>query len=287
MRKIGIIPNITRDAGLQSTKKICEWLQLHGCEVLLDEENAEILQVPSVSLERVYRDSEFLIVLGGDGTMLRAAQSAAAYQKPLLGINTGTLGYLSFSEFCDYEDALKKVLDGNYKTERRMMLEVTRTGDPHKLLALNETCITRGNFLKLIRLDLFINDEYIDTYRADGIIVCTPTGSTAYNLSAGGPTLKPDAEMLCVTPVCPHMLYARPIFISSNDVVKLKVMDNENREDCSLSLDGQHTCTLNHADEIIIKRSELYTSIMKSRELSFFEVLRNKMVDRPNGGSRL
>jgi NAD+ kinase len=225
--------------------------------------------MPGVPEAVFFRQSEFIVVLGGDGTMLRAAQMAARTNTPLLGVNLGALGYLTDVEKNEEDEAFQTVLADHCRLEKRMMLET----ETHPWLALNDICVERGFSSKLIRVRLQINEEYIDTIRADGIIVSTPTGSTAYNLAAGGPILKPESEMMVVTAICPHTLYLRPWVISAADTVRVTVLDT----DAKLAMDGQNRAKLAAGDEIAIRRSAYYTTIMKTKASGFFEILRRKM----------
>lgn len=286
MKKIGIIPNLDKDSELLVTKKIIDFLEKNDCEPLISELVAFKIKKEKYTenIENIYKNSDFLIVLGGDGTILSVGRKAAVYNTPLLGINMGRLGFLSDAEENSCEISLKKVLLGEYKTEKRMMIEatiLTNSTASEDYIALNDICITRGVFSKIVDLDVFVNEEYLDTYRADGIITSTPTGSTAYNLSAGGPILKPDSEMVAITPICPHALHARSIVVSSGDIVKVKVGKNS-RGSLLLSTDGQTGTTLKNEDVIQIKKSKYYTSIIKTNELGFYSILREKLLR--NGG---
>jgi len=279
LKRIGIILTKVHQGTIEFAKHIVGWLREHGCKVYADREDASALGLAPSAAEDIYGSADFLVCLGGDGTMLWAAKSAR-YGKPLLGINLGYLGYLTDADRLHAFSSLENMLAGRYEIERRMMLEVAGLGQLG--LALNDVCVTRGAFSKLIEMGLYINGEYIDTYRADGIIVCTPTGSTAYNLSAGGPILKPDVEMMAVTPICAHKIYSRAIVISAEDVVTLKIAGGYKGE-CMLALDGRHNRSLNAGEEVTIRRSEHYTDIVKTNKMSFFDILRQKMIAPERG----
>jgi NAD+ kinase len=218
------------------------------------------------------------VVLGGDGTILRVARRAAIYNVPIQGINIGTLGYLADCEKDDAREAIKNVIDGNYKVEERMMLDASigRGCNSYDVkVALNEVYVTNSVFSRVIKLGLEINDDYISSHRADGIIVSTPTGSTAYNLSAGGPILKPDTDLMAITHVCPHSLTSRPFVVSGNDVVKIKVEGSYSN--VVLNLDGQETIPLLNSDVVTILRSRFVTKIIRTTQMSFYDILRSKM----------
>ena len=253
---IGIVANATRDIDFSYAKEVATWLASRGCIPVLEEENA-------------YK-SKFLIVLGGDGTMLRAAHMAAQYSTPMLGINLGGLGYLTDVDRHEGLAAIEKMLAGDYYKEQRMMLET------HETLALNEILIHRERASRLMAFRICVNGKHMDTLRADGVIVSTPTGSTAYNLSAGGPILRPDSEMLVVTAVCPHALYTRPWVLSGNDEVTLTPVDTK-EERAVVSLDGEAKFSVKCNEVITVRRSKYNATVIKTSSMDFFEVLRRKM----------
>lgn len=282
MKQIGFITNLEKDPDLSFTKSLVDFVLKKGCTPLLTEsnskcncENANIL-----SLEEIYKRADFVVVLGGDGTILRVAGKSAVYNLPILGINLGTLGYLAEVERNDAIEAIECVLNNEYTIEKRMMIEAivgkeTTLCDRH--IALNEVVVNNGVISRMIEISLEINNQYVDTFRADGIIISTPTGSTAYNLSAGGPILKPDTELMAITYVCPHALFSRPYVVSGNDIVKISIGgDNSN---VVISLDGQQTIPISHGESITVKRSNYYTSIINTSNLSFYDILRRKMVE--------
>ena len=264
MKTIGIIYNADKDNDLSFTNQVYDCILALGCKPLLD-------------VNEIYLDSDFIVVLGGDGTMLHAAHKAAFANMPMLGVNLGTLGYLTDVEPNDLEQALTAALNGHFVLEKRIMLQTDLNDN---WAALNDIVISRGIFSKLIRFQLYINNDYIDTIRADGIIVSTPTGSTAYNLSAGGPILKPDSEMMVITAICPHTLYLRPWVISATDTVSVRILDDA---DAILVMDGQNMSPLEPGNLLTIKRSSMYTSIIKTKPYSFYEILRRKLIKSGNG----
>lgn len=286
MKNIGLIPNLEKDTDLSITKDIISSILSFDCTPFISEQIGEKLNMPeySVNIEDVYRKSDFLIVLGGDGTLLSVGRKSAIYDTPLLGINLGTLGFLTDVEKGDVPDAISNVLKGDFKIQRRIMLEaniLTKGTVSEGHIALNDVCITRGVFSKIVDLNVFVNGEYLDTFRADGIIICTPTGSTAYNLSAGGPIIKPDTEMVAITPICPHSFNGRSIVVSANDIITVEV-DKHSRGSLLISMDGQSGNPLQSEDIIQIKRSPYCTSIIKTNACGFYDVLRRKLVR--NGG---
>lgn len=282
MKVVGFITNIDKDPDLSHTSHLVDWVLAKGCRVLIKDlvYNKIKMGEAAASTDEIYLKSDFVVVLGGDGTILRVARKAAKYNTPILGINFGTLGYLADVERNDAFDALTKVLEGNYKVEKRMMIEafVERGCISHDInLALNEVCITNLAFSRMITLNIEINNEYVDTIRADGIIVSTPTGSTAYNLSAGGPILNPQTELMTITHICPHTLYSRPLVVSGNDEVKIQVVGNYNN--VQVTCDGQNCFPLKAGDVVVIKKSNFYTNIIKTTNMNFYDILRRKMVE--------
>lgn len=281
MRKIGILPNTKKDENYAATKKLVDILVREGCQPMVSESLSHIqdLKIYATREDIIFRESEFLIVLGGDGTMLSCGKRASKYGTPLLGVNLGHLGFLTDGGKEGMEESLKNVLNGDYKIEKRMMLqaEINSYKDGKRtVIALNEVSISRGS---MVDVGVFVNDEFIDNFFGDGIIVSTPTGSTAYNLAAGGPILKSDANMVAITPICPHMLHSRSIVIGAEDVVKLSV-NRYTRQRIFAVIDGQNNCILETGDTIIIRKSRFYTEIIKTSNLGFYDVLRDKMLGR-------
>ena len=280
-KKIGFVTNIEKDPTLQETKKMVDFVLKKGFEVYVSENFSDVHpDVIATSSSEMYKSVDFVVVIGGDGTILRVARSAAIFDTPILGINFGTLGYLADVEKINAIDAIEKVLNGDFTIENRMMLEpyVERGCVSHEInLALNEVCITNSVCSRMIKLSVEVNGEYFDTFRADGIIVSTPTGSTAYNLSAGGPILSPHTELMTITHICPHTLYARPFVIDGNDVVRIRVQSNYNN--VQMSCDGQSTVQMKNDDVIIVKKSRYVTRIIKTTNMNFYDILRRKMVE--------
>ncbi|MBR1736460.1 MAG: NAD(+)/NADH kinase, partial [Firmicutes bacterium] len=195
-------------------------------------------------------------------------------------VNIGTLGYLADVERNDAQEAIEKVLDYDYKIEKRMMLEAFvegKDGVRDKFFVLNEVVVSSSVFSKMIEIKTEVNGDFLDSYRADGIIVATPTGSTAYNLSAGGPILKPDTELTAITYVCPHALFSRPFVVSGNDVIRLSFKDD--CDNAVATFDGQKRATIGRGETVVIKKADYYTNIIRTSGLSFYDILRSKMVE--------
>ncbi|MBQ2941711.1 MAG: NAD(+)/NADH kinase [Clostridia bacterium] len=215
------------------------------------------------------------LVLGGDGTILRAVKAFG--EVPVLGINFGAVGYMTASEKDGAKEAVKKLLSGSYNVEERMMLSVTvkRNGKViSESTALNDGVITRSE--RILSLSESFNDKLVYSFSGDGIIVATPTGSTAYSLSAGGPVAPPDMQMIITTPVCPHSIHIRPVIASGDTVVKVKLSDTEENSGM-LNVDGQNITPLTCGDEVIFARSEKKAKLIFLEEKNFYDILRFKL----------
>ena len=269
--KIGVVPNPEKDVGLTYTRGVCDFLEARGHTPV----------VAQTDIDSICKDAEFVVVLGGDGTMLRVSHTAALYGAELFGINLGSLGFLTDAERDGGLQALDKILCGSFRREIRMMLEAcgekTSGLARRDRLALNDVCFARGGSGKVISLRIYINERYMDTLRADGVIISTPTGSTAYNLSAGGPILKPDGDMIVVTPVCPHALHVRPWVIGGNDEIKIVVDDEGKHQPAKVFLDGEARFELENGESISIKKSGAEAVILRTSPTHFYDVLRLKM----------
>lgn len=282
MKKVGFITNIDKDPQLIHTNQLIDWVLDKDCQVFVKDViyNKINNDALTVSSDEIYPKVDFVVVLGGDGTILRVARKAAYYNTPILGINFGTLGYLADVERNDAVYAIERVLNDEYKIEKRMMLEAfieRECNSKDTFLALNEVCVTNSGYSRMVTLDVDINGEFVDTVRADGIIISTPTGSTAYNLSAGGPILSPYTELMTITHICPHTFYSRPIVVSGKDEIRISVKGNYNN--IQVACDGQNCIPLKNGDTVVIKKSNYCTNIIKTTNLNFYDILRRKMVE--------
>ena len=272
-----------KDKDLEATKRITNWLNKHDIAPYMEREVAEGVQgqVIGVEPERLYALCDGLIVIGGDGTILGVAADASLKDIPIVGVNLGRLGFLADIEPDEIEDALEKLIHKQYKIEERMMLRATITdtnGEKSVFYALNEITVTRGSFSRLVEFEICINDELSDIYPADGVIVSTPTGSTAYNLSAGGPIVVPLAQTYVVTPICPHTLHSKSIMLCKEDKVTINTL--EETKDMALSIDGKLKMYLTPQDEVHVECSPYVTKLIKISDRKFFEILREKIVER-------
>ncbi len=275
---IGFITNEDKDENFEYTNSLIDFcLQQNTTPLILKNFENMINNQNVIFLEEneLFKQSDFIVILGGDGTILRWAKKIAKFNKNILGINMGNLGYLTDVEKHEGTLAIKNVLDNKYKVEKRMMLSAIINNKEH--ICLNEINIHNGNISRMIKIGIDINGRFVDAFSADGLIISTPTGSTAYNLSAGGPILKPDIELMAITYVCPHALFSRPYVISSNDEIKAYVTNQDSV--AYLSLDGQKSIPIKYGENVYIKKSSFYTNIIKTTELSFYDILRSKMFE--------
>lgn len=234
------------------------------------------------SLRAVPEDTDCMIVLGGDGTVLQAARITKGLHIPIIGVNLGTLGYMTEIEPSCLEESLERLIGGDYIQESRMMLKGKVEGTDEgsrEGWALNDIVISRSGPLQIIKFHIFVNGQFLNDYSADGMIVTTPTGSTGYNLSAGGPLVEPSARLIMLTPVCPHSLNQRSIVLSSEDVIEIEIPRcSEGRgQAVEASFDGGHMIPLATGDRLRIVRSEETTEFLKLNQVSFLEVLHRKM----------
>lgn len=285
MKAVGLVINLKKKNVLNVARKISEWFYQHHIKVYEYKNNfCYISSDTSEKAIRKFENLDLILVLGGDGTLLNTARLAAHHQIPILGVNMGYLGFLTEVDLENLLIALERLAAGEYSLEERMMLrcELKRAGSiVDEFIALNDIVVAKGPFSRMILIDTYVNEQYIDTFSADGIIVSTPTGSTAYSLSAGGPIVFPEMELMLITPICPHTLYSRPMVIGPDNSIRI-VLKSESDE-VMLTVDGQHGYKLVKQDEIIIKKSSLHTRLIRLNSKTFADILRNKL--RESGGS--
>lgn len=280
MKQVGIFPNLEKKGALEVAGQLVAWLEARGIRPLLPQETAVSLGRADLggALPEWAREVEFLVVLGGDGTLLQAARQVAQVETPILGVNLGHLGFLTEVEALDLWEVLPRILAGEYEVEERMMLEtrVLRHGqEVARFAALNEVVISKGPFARLIQLELSIGGRPVEDYWADGLIIATPTGSTAYSLSAGGPIVSPGLQVLIITPICPHTLYSRSIIISHEEEVRVRVWASH--RDTGITIDGQRGYRLEPGDELAIAKASEVVRLIRQRGWNFFDVLRRKL----------
>ncbi len=284
MNKFYIITNSEKDIEYLVSDDIKKFLEDH-------QKTCFISKQPVKKAGMTYRytnpsdvplDTECILVLGGDGTLIQAARDLFGRNIPFIGVNFGTLGYLAEVEKQNLIPALEKLMADEFQIEKRMMLDGTVFREKEKVekdIALNDIVISRSGSLRVIDFKVYVNGEFLNLYSADGIIISTPTGSTAYNLSAGGPIVSPVASLIVVTPICPRTLNTRSMILSADDIITIEMCPDRNgKEEVRLvSFDGDNSMKVFVKDKIEIKKSEQYTEIIQLNKISFLEVLRRKM----------
>ncbi len=279
-QSIGIISRPRRSDLAVVVPPLLKWLEARGVQTLLDEETANCLPDgwKGETRQRVADASQLLLVLGGDGTLLAAARLAAPRGIPVLPINMGSLGFLTNFTLQELHPALDDTLEGRFSLSERVMINV-ELGRAGKVIdsqrVLNEVVINKGALARMIELELIIDGGFVCRYRADGLIVATPTGSTAYSLSAGGPIVHPTVESFVITPICPHMLSDRPLVIRDSSSIEMKLSGNT--ESVFLTLDGQRGIPLQPADIVRASRAKEMLKLIQPPKKSYFEILRNKL----------
>lgn len=279
MEKFCIVTNKIKDKDLKVTKHIQHYLEKRGKTVTIAEEKREEddpLFITRKHLSVIPEDTDLVIVLGGDGTMLQAARSIAYQDIPLVGVNLGTMGYLAEVEESGIDDALERILKGWYEIEDRMMLRGALEGK--KDYSLNDIIVTRYQGVATIGYNIYVNDQFLCSYYADGLVVSTPTGSTGYNMSAGGPIIEPSANMILVTPICPHTLNSRSLVFSPNTKIDVELLPGRDGNPMTAisSFDGSGTLLMNTGDKIEIKMSKKTTKILRLNKVSFLDVISKK-----------
>lgn len=274
MERFYIITNYTKDEDYIITTQIKECIESYGktC-ILCERDNYE-----NISEGPVPENIDCALVIGGDGTFIQASRKLFGREIPMLGINMGTLGYLTEVEVHNVEKAIEQLMQGNYTIENRMMLYGSGSHNIRDV-ALNDIVLTRSGMMKIVHFNLYVNGEYLNSYQADGIIVSTPTGSTAYNLSAGGPIVEPTASLMVVTPICSHALNSSSIVFSDEDeiVIEIGARRDGQIEEAAISFDGADFIPLRTGDRVRIKKAWEQAKIVKLSKISFLETLREKM----------
>ncbi len=277
--RLGLIANDSKPGAAELARDIQLAFHRHGIEPMLDARTAELIGADTASTSgALSRECDLLVVLGGDGTILQAVHELEQSTPPMFGINLGSLGFLTTVSAGRWIDAVDAIINRNFILSERTLLsvEVCRDGkcEPARH-ALNDAVISRGELSRLIRLDVHIDGEFLTEYNADGLIVATPTGSTAYSLSAGGPVLTPDSGVFVVTPICPHVLTLRPVMVSDQSFVEIS--HNHTVTDIFLTLDGQNSERIGPGDSIRIRKAAHRLALAMLPGMSFFEVLRQKL----------
>lgn len=281
--KIGIVPNLTREKTLNVTRETIEILKKLNIDFYFDVEfeNKLSLEFTNVNfIEKLYSNVDLLIAIGGDGSYIATAKQAAIHKKPVLCINAGNLAFLAGLEGNELH-LLENLLKDDFSRDKRMMLEVSvKDAEGEKFIGycINDVAIARGNEIKLIDLDAFCDDRKINSYRADGVVLSTPTGSTAYSWSAGGPVIDPDLQCIMLTPICTHSPLNRSLVFNEKSVITVK-SSKENQKIC-VSADGETSIELTNDFEVKIKKSEYYAEFIRIKSDEFYDILNSKLSQR-------
>ncbi|WP_294910602.1 NAD(+)/NADH kinase [uncultured Eubacterium sp.] len=283
--KISIFPNFNNDGVLQTCEEICKELDKLGVEysVAKCNESDETGTLPLFfDTNELIENCDIIIVVGGDGTTLNVAKAASLHNKLTLGINAGRLGFMSGLER-DELSLLNRLVSGEYEVEERMMINARLMSEngTQNFICLNDAVITRGDLARLIDVTVKSDGRVITKNRADGMIIATPTGSTAYSMAAGGPVVSPDNSCFVVTPICPHSLVNRSIVFSSDKELEITV-ENDKNNTSYLSIDGEKSVTVTKNSKIIISKSEYVAKLIKIKPDSFYEILNKKLLERRN-----
>lgn len=279
--RIGIFTKPTGEGISETLAKTCSFLQQRGHQVILDEIAAERMpsNLPVCAAGQLGAECDLIMVIGGDGSLLKAARAVVNNQVPILGINGGNLGFLADVRPQDLNNSLGPMLDGEFYEEQRTMLNATimQNGKAqNNLLALNDIVLHHGDIARLIEFQIHINDQFVVAQRADGVITSTPTGSTAYALSGGGPIVYPTLDVITLLPMFPHALNSRPIVINKNSKIRL-VLNRSNTIDAKFSCDGQTHISLTAGDEVHIEANKHSLRLLHPKTYNYYNVLREKL----------
>lgn len=283
--KIAVIPNLVKRDAEYFTRRILEKLiSLSVTPLMLDENEDIFLNYAEVVFYRNYETlieaSDVVITVGGDGTIINVAKYAAEFDKPLLGVNLGRLGFVAELE-PDELDKIERLVEGDYKIDKRMLLDVRiKSKDREEgYLAFNDATVSRGSLSRIIDLSVSLDDTKICNYRADGLVISTPTGSTAYSLSAGGPVIQPQLKCILLTPICAHSMFSKSIVFHESSKLTIQAQPEET-EEVYLTVDGQRSIQIFTQDEVEITVSDRSVKLIKLKDKSFYKVLSEKMIDK-------
>ncbi len=281
MKEIGVIPNWHKRNSNLVVEKIANFFSQRRIKIkIADKDQADFYNERSLAEQlSLWEDHlELIIVVGGDGTILRVARDMACWNVPILGINLGHKGFLAEIEVEQMERFLQYIATGQYSLQERMMIEAKLRRGEEELgcyLALNDIVVSRGPFSRIIKVEAYVNDDFMESYYGDGIIIATPTGSTGYSLSAGGPIANPSMELFVVTPICPHSLYNRSVIVNGNDRISLRI--DSRQVQVVLTVDGQVRFALEDEDQVIVTRSEQKVKLVCFHDYSFYRMLHQKL----------
>ncbi len=276
VKRIAIIPNHTKDKNYEYTKRLCRFL--NGKAHIVMQAGTPAIEGAEYTAGSVYDGADAVIILGGDGTMLQAAEPCGESGIPVMGINLGKVGFMTEVETADMESACRKLLDDDYTVENRMMMEVCvnfADGGTCTHIALNDVVVYKPG-ARMLEMELYANAEKVSEYMADGLIISTPTGSTGYSLSAGGPVADPTVELFIATPICAHTLSARPMLLSEKKLINLRLTE-KGCENAAVTVDGEDRCIIGLKDTVTVRKSNRYLKIIKLGKQSFYHTMMAKL----------
>ncbi|MBU3126564.1 NAD(+)/NADH kinase [Clostridium tagluense] len=275
MKSIGININTTKDKDGKIIKHVKNIISKY-----IDETNIFMFK-DSIGLENIkHNDLDIIIALGGDGTILRTSRNLNNYNIPILGVNIGNLGFLSSVELLEFEKAMKRFIEDDYYVEDRMILNCKLPGRTRheEYTALNDIVVSKGTLARVVKYELYIDNKFYIDFTGDGLIIATPTGSTAYSLSAGGPIIYPNLDVIAVTPICPLSLSMRTIVLDCKSEIAINIKCEH--ESIFLTLDGQRAIKLNNYEKILVSVSNKKCRLVKFNDYNYFEILRKKIISR-------
>lgn len=278
--RVGLFAKLHRIDFAEELREIVAWLRTNGCEAIVDQtvvEKFHLEGVEGVDPDRIPELADAVVVFGGDGTMLSVARLIRGHQCPILGVNLGSLGFLTEVTLDRLYSDLRSLIDGKFKVEERCLVKATlhrRDGSTEVFHALNDIVINKAALARVVTVDAYFDQHFIASFVADGIIISTPTGSTAYSLSAGGPIVHPTLECLLITPICPHTLTNRPIVIPGHHELRFVLQSGK---DVMLTVDGQVGSAVAEGSEVVCTLSEFKVELVRPNDKAFFEVLREKL----------
>jgi NAD+ kinase len=279
IKTVGICSKPHSPTGRDVAPKLVDWLRGKGIEIRADHQTQTyVASVNAMPREEVPEGCDLIIVLGGDGTLLSAARAMGRREIPMFPVNMGGLGFLTAISVSELFPELERAFRAEHRIERRKLIntEVVRNGKAiAKFEALNDAVLAKSSIARMIDLETFVDDQFVCAYKADGLIIATPTGSTAYSLSAGGPIIYPSVPAICLTPICPHMLTNRPVLVPETSVIRS--MSRGPDESIYLTIDGQVGTPIKEGDAIISRSSETALLLIRPPKLQFFDVLRQKL----------
>ena len=278
---VGVVVKPNHKEAWQTACELSGWLERRDINLIgkpHEEFDGSSCGIEAVDAEKFQTEADLIVVLGGDGTMISTARLTGDKEVPVLGINYGSLGYLTEFRIEEMFSALEKILEGNYQIDRRVMLDVEHLRGGEKLASgrvLNDVVINKAALARIIEIEVELNNLFVNSFRADGLIVSTPTGSTAYNLSAGGPIIYPSMNAVVLTPICPFTLTNRPIVVPDEDEIEIKLRNEI--EGVVLTLDGQIGHQIKADDRVLIRKSATTFNLVQPQNRNYFDVLRNKL----------